>query len=153
MKTQFTAATAMLALAVASIAFAGDIYKWVDEDGNVHYGDKPTGYESERLPIDSRPTNPARVQAQVAAQVEARATARETEAAAAAEGPSDEELQAKADERAEKCDRSREILQRFVTSRRLYREDEAGERVYLDEEQTRAARQRAEDEVDEYCTP
>ena len=42
-------------------------------------------------------------------------------------------------------------MQRFVTSRRLYREDEAGERVYLDEAETQAARQRVEDQISEYC--
>lgn len=31
---------AFLALACAS-ALAGEVYKWVDKDGNVHYGDRP----------------------------------------------------------------------------------------------------------------
>ena len=32
---------ALVALAVAAGAHAGEVYKWVDKAGNVHYGDKP----------------------------------------------------------------------------------------------------------------
>jgi hypothetical protein len=43
-------------------------------------------------------------------------------------------------------------LQKFVVSRRLYREDENGERVYLDPEETQAARDRVEGQVEEFCS-
>jgi uncharacterized membrane protein YebE (DUF533 family) len=42
-------------------------------------------------------------------------------------------------------------LQKYLTSRRLYRQDENGERVYLDEDETLAARERVEDQVQEFC--
>ena len=32
----------MLTVSSAGIVFAGDIYKWIDADGNVHFGDRPT---------------------------------------------------------------------------------------------------------------
>lgn len=151
MKTQVIAVTAVLTLAVSSAALAGDIYKWVDDDGNVHYGDKPAGTQPERLAIDSRPTDPARIAAQTQARAEARTQAREEEAAAAAAGPSEEELQAEAQKRREACEKSRANMQRMVTARRLYREDESGERVYLDEAEMQASRQRVEDEISEFC--
>ena len=141
----------MLAVTAASIAVAGDIFKWTDEDGNVHFGDIPVSAESEKVAIQSRPTNPARVQAMVQSRADAAAKAAEEQAAATPAGPSPEELQAQADARAEKCSKYRAQLQRFVTSRRLYRQDENGERVYLDEEETQAARERAENQVQDYC--
>ena len=73
--------------------------------------------------------------------------------AAAEAAKAEEEKQAEADERREKCASSRATMERFVRSRRLYREDESGERVYLDEAETLAARQRVEDAVSEYCNP
>jgi hypothetical protein len=151
MKKQIIAVAAILTLGVSSAAIAGDIYKWVDEDGNVHYGDKPTGNEPERMAIASQPTDNARVQQQIQVSTTARTQRREAEAAAAAEGPSKEELQAEAQERAQRCQSARATMQSFITSRRLYREDESGERVYLDESETIAARQRVEDQIDEYC--
>ena len=143
--------TMMLAVLAAGMAFASEIYKWTDEQGNVHYGDRPTGAASEeRLDIGSRPTDASRVQAQVQASYDARAAAKEAAASEPA-GPSPEELQAQALERQEKCATYKARLQKFVTSRRLYKHDENGERVYLDEDETQAARERVENQVAEYC--
>ncbi len=142
----------MLAVTTAGPATAGDIFKWTDEDGNVHFEDRPTGENPEKVAIQSKPTNPERVQALVQSRADAAAKAAEEEAAATPQGPSPEELQAQADARAEKCSQYRAQLQRFVTSRRLYREDENGERVYLDEDETQAARERVENQVQDYCT-
>jgi hypothetical protein len=123
----------MLAVTTAGTAVAGDIFKWTDEEGNVHFGDRPDGGEgTEKVAIAAK--------------------AAEEEAAATPPGPTPEELQAQADERAEKCSKYREQLQRFVRSRRLYREDENGERVYLDEDEMQAAREKAENQVQDYCT-
>ena len=142
----------MLAVLAAGMAFASEIYKWTDEQGNVHYGDRPTGAASEeRLDIGSRPTDASRVQAQVQASYDARAAAKEAAASEPA-GPSSEELQAQALERQEKCATYKARLQKFVTSRRLYKHDENGERVYLDEVETQAARERVENQVAEYCS-
>lgn len=138
--------------AVGSVA--GEIYKWTDENGTVHYGDRPTGTEStERLPISSDPTDPARIQQIVQARHDARAAREEAEAARAASEPTPEALRAEAEERAQKCTTYKERLQTFITSRRLYRHDENGERIYLDEQETLDARARVQDKVEEYCSP
>ena len=152
MKKQMIAVAATATLALSGAAIAGDIYKWVDEDGNVHYGDKPAGAQPERMAIESRPTDPARVAAQTQARIEAQAQERESEDAAAAAQASEEEQQAQADERRKACEQSRANLQRMVTSRRLYREDDNGEREYLNEAEMQATRQRVENEISEFCT-
>jgi hypothetical protein len=142
-----------IVLAAGSPA-ASEIYKWTDADGTVHYGDRPTGADfEERLNISSEPTDPQRVQEIVQARAEARSERQEAEAAMAANQPSPEELRAEAEERAEKCTQYKDRLQKFVTSRRLYKHDENGERVYLDEEETLAARARVQEKVEEYCSP
>ena len=56
----------MLVVSASGIAFANDIYKWTDEDGNIHYGDRPTGDATEeRMAISSSSTNPSKVQARL----------------------------------------------------------------------------------------
>lgn len=141
-----------LTLAVSGIAVAGDIYKWVDEDGNVHYGDKPVSNGSERVAIESRPTDRARVQSQYQAAAQARAENRDARAQADEEGrKAEEELRAQAEERRQKCEASRATMQQFVRSRRIYTQDESGERVYMDEAQMQAARERVENDINEYC--
>ncbi len=153
MNIKATALALILAVTVTGTASASEIYKWVDEDGGVHYGDRPTGAASEeRLTVRSRPTDPEAVQSQVVARLNEQAARAEAQANAP-QGPSEEELRAEARERAEKCSTYRQRLEKFTQSRRLYREDENGERVYLDEEQTQAARDRVQNQVEEYCSP
>lgn len=138
----------------AGAAVAGDIYKWTDDDGTVHYGDRPTGEGAEeQLDIASRPTDPQRIGEIVQARNEALNARKEAEAEQAAKEPTPEELRAKAKDRAEKCTMYKGRLEKFVTSRRLYRHDENGERVYLDEDETLAARARVQEQVEEYCSP
>lgn len=133
---------------------ASEIYKWTDADGNVHYGDRPAeDVPVERLDIPSRPTDPARIAAMTQARAEARQEARSQEAAEQAEQPSPEDLRAAAKQRAQQCDMYKERLQTFIQSRRLYREDENGERVYLNEEETLQARNNVQEKVEEYCSP
>ncbi len=140
----------LLTLLVTGGALAGEIYKWTDAEGNVHYGDVPVDAQSERLAIKSTSTNNANVQAQTQARVDARAQEREA-AARLPDGPSSEELRAAAEQRAEQCTANKAQLQKFLTSRRIYREDENGERVYMDEAEMQATREQAVNRVEEYC--
>jgi hypothetical protein len=145
---------AWLAMTAAGAVAAGEIYKWTDAEGNAHFGDRPSGAATEeRLAINSSPTDPDSVRAIVQARNDARSERNELKAAAAEAAPTAEELRAAEAERTEKCNTYKERLQKFVTSRRLYREDESGERVYLDEEETLAARARVQEQVLEYCNP
>ena len=60
--------------------------------------------------------------------------------------------QKQAEQRRQACEQSRANMQRLVTSRRIYREDDSGERTYLDEVEMQATRQRVENEISEFCT-
>jgi len=144
---------AVAVLVAAGSAGAATIYKWIDEDGNVHYGDRPApDGSSERLAIASQPTDPSRVASLVDARREAQQEQQQQQAEAAGEQPSPEAQRAAREERAKQCAMYKERLQQFLQSRRLYREDENGERVYLDEEETLAARNDVQQKVEEYCS-
>jgi hypothetical protein len=141
-------------------AIASDIYKWTDAAGNVHYGDRPSeDIAAERLDIKSRPTDRTQLAAAAPSRSDFRrqaplvAPGADDNAAPKKAEPSPEELRAKAQERAAKCDQYKERLQTFVQSRRLYRQDENGERVYLNDEETLAARAKTQEKVEEYCKP
>ena len=144
------------ALVFSGGALSGEIYKWTDEDGNVHYEDRPTGAQVptsdqvELVAFSNNTDNSA-----VRASIEAR---RANEAARAdARSKRDEDAQAAADEqlataeRAEKCQESRSRMQAYLTARRLYNEDDAGERVYLDDSQIMDARSKAQEDIQNYC--
>jgi len=143
--------TVAAALITGGTAVASEIYKWTDQDGNVHYEDRPTGNaQVERLAIVSKNTDNSAVRSQIAANREARATAEQV----ASEAPpemSKAELRAEQEKRKEQCQMYRDRLEQFLRSQRLYREDDAGEREYLDESETLAARERVEGQIKEYC--
>ena len=138
MKSSIKMTVIALATVLSCSAFGSEIYKWTDQEGNVHYGDIPT--------------DPSRVSAIREASAEARARKLEAAAAAAAEGPSAEDVAQAAAEKAEKCEDYRAKLEKMLYSRRLYREDENGERVYLSEDEMLSARERIQNQVEEYCS-
>jgi hypothetical protein len=144
-------AIACAALMASGLVTAGEIYKWTDEDGNVHYEDRPVGKtDMEHVDIVSRSTDNTVVQARVDADRQARAAKRQV----AAEAPpemSKEEIRAEQQARQEKCQMYRDRLQAFLRSTRLYEEDDGGDRNYLSEEEVMAARTKVEDQIQEYC--
>ena len=151
MKKQLIAAAAILTLTGSGAALAGDIYKWVDEDGNVHYGDKPVGSQAQRMAIDSRPTNASRASAETQSLMASRDAAAERRAEVDATEAEQAELRAEREKRAEACSTARAQMQRMITARRVYQEDENGERVYLDDAEREAARERVENQINEHC--
>jgi len=136
----------------ASTALASDIYRYTDENGNTIYVDRPTGKPGEtRLSVSSLDTDFSAVQARVQTRHDAAAAKAER---AAEEG--DKELtrgekRAAAAANEQKCQGYRTQLESFVTARRLYRDDANGERVYLNEEESQASRDRMEALIRENC--
>ncbi len=147
-----------LTFAVAALTFAGgatanEIYKWIDENGNVHYEDRPSGAASEeRIDITYRRTNRGAVQKRVQSRLDAQASREEQQSVAAAAAREAADNEAAEAERQKACERSRARLETYLQSRRLYRTDDNGERVYLDDEQCAEARRKAEEQVTEFCS-
>ncbi len=150
-RTSTTALILTLTIIAASCAAAGEIYMWTDKDGNAHYEDRPTEGAIRLTSIESRSTDNTRVQAMLRARRDSRAAADEA-AANEPQGPSEEELRAAAKQRAGQCMTFRDRLEKLITSRRLYRQDDSGERVYLGDDEMQAARAKAQTQVEEYCS-
>ena len=149
MHTRIAMFVTTLAITAAGTLFAGPVYKWTDDEGNVYYSDTPVA-NAQRVAIDSRPTDPKQAPAETQARADAQAQKAE-DASSAPQEPTQEELQAEARERAENCTKYKERQLQFAQSRRIYRMDEDGERVYYDEEEMAATRARVAEQVNEYC--
>jgi hypothetical protein len=145
----------MIMLTTATLSFsgavlAGEIYKWTDEDGNVHYEDRPTGNQVELVAL-SRNTNNDAVRAGIDARREREATRASARSQRDQDANSAAEKKMESDQRIAKCQESRARMQSYLQARRLYNQDESGERVYLDEDQIMDARSRAQDEIQKFC--
>jgi len=141
------------AVATGASAFAGEIYKYVDDDGNIYYLDRPTGESGEqRLDVTYASTNSATVSAEVKQRHEYMAAREEAREQTASRREADAMAREQMEQRAAKCQEQRTRLEKYLQSRRLYRENEAGEREYLDETQTLEARQKVEEQIQENCS-
>ena len=145
----FVIATA--SLLVGGTALSGEIYKWTDADGNVHYEDRPVGDDVERLKVISNNTDSGAVQASIEARYDREAVRSEARSKRAEDERAAAEAEAEAAQRNVKCQESRARMQTYLQSRRLYQQDDAGERVYLDEDQTMQARADAQEMIQKYC--
>ena len=140
------------ALTASGGAFADSIYKWTDADGNIHYEDRPSGAATEvRMNLTYNRTDDDAVEQRIEARLDKQTVKREAAVVAAEEAKSTDEKRAKADAQQKQCDSYRDTLETNMQARRLYREDENGERVYLDDSARLETRQRTEDLVQEFC--
>jgi hypothetical protein len=138
------------ALVFSGAALSGEIYKWTDEDGNVHYEDRPTGEEVELVAFTTS-TDSSAVRASIDARranESARADKRSKRDEDAVEAA---DAQLAADQRIKNCQESRTRMETYLTSRRLYKEGADGERVYLDDTQIMDARSEAQEDIQKYC--
>ena len=144
---------AIAAMTVSMGTMANEIYKWTDADGNVHYEDRPSGAATEeRLELTYRSTDRSAVQERVESRLDAQTAREEAQSAAAAAEQEAAENAAAEQQRSDRCDRARGRLESYLQARRLYRTDDNGERVYLDDTQRQEARRKAEEQIAEFCS-
>ena len=150
--------TIVMTLAASSVLFAGaalagEIYKYTDDDGHVAYVDRPTMDPNRvHMAIRSRPTDNTAVQANSQARLD---VAREKSAADTKKA--EEQKLTRSEKRAtdaarqQQCQMDRAQLDSIEGRSRLYREGENGEREYLDNEASQAARDELRVFIQENC--
>ncbi len=138
----------LFGLALLSCGLAeAEVYKWVDENGRVHYGDRPRGDTAEELDVRSAPTTPAPDRSPDRArrmlQIFEEDRQRKKQQAA--------ERQRVEAERAQSCAYARARLKRYVSARYLYDTDAQGHERSLSSEQRSEAEAKARQAVDHWC--
>ena len=142
---------AITTLGFSSAALSGEIYKWTDDDGNVHFEDRPLGDKVERLDVPSRSTNNSSAQASIVARREQEDSRAEARSKRSEDAQAAADAKAEADKRAAQCADSRKRMATYLQARRLYNVDETGERVFLDEAAIMKARDDAQEQIHKYC--
>jgi hypothetical protein len=143
----------LLSFSVMSNIGAETIYKWVDDDAVTHFSVKPPqGVEAERMTIKTQQTSRQSIQARTekSAGQRGEASARRQQDWKQA---TEDKAQAQKNQqiRTENCAKARTQNETYMTSRRLYREGEDGERDYLSDDELDNARAEAEKSVNEWC--
>lgn len=131
-------------------ALATPVERWVDERGQVHYGERaPQGIASQRLAIGSSPTPEPEPEPE--AELPQRAsTTPPLPVGSVVEG----ELPRESGELAALCAQARDNVALFKDGRRLRLRDSAsGEYRFLSDSEREAELARAEQQQRRYCTP
>jgi Domain of unknown function (DUF4124) len=133
-------------IAWSGLVSAGVVYKWVDGDGKVHYGDRPPdGVHAEVVEmVGTRDRNTPNPPA---------ASASDSKPAAPAQGTppkkiSDEEAAAN---QQKLCADAQDRYKKLIDGRHLYKVGDDGQRQYMTSEQIDTERASAKQEVDTVC--
>lgn len=124
-----------------------DVYKYIDEKGNVQYTDKPPSLPAERLNVRSQSTDMVAGQERPQPAQQPAPSSRPTNTAR--DQRQADEMTAK--DKAERCIKARERYDKYMTSQRLYEEGKDGERRYLSDTELDAARASAKAAMDVMC--
>ena len=140
-----TATILILALCGTPLAEA-DIYRWVDADGQVHFGAQP---QPGAVPVEVRPQVIERDQA--TRDREARAE-RFFEARRQEQQTADQAVSETRARRQQACLSWQQELSRLSRGGRYFRADAKGERVYYSDEQIEAARRQFASRISQNCS-
>jgi hypothetical protein len=128
-----------------------DVYKYVDEKGQVQYTDKPATLPAERISASQKTdqaATAARAQEELK-QLQASTASRTTAGKQQVEAQQAGQVTAK--DRADRCVKARERYEKATTSQRLYEQAPDGSRRYLSDAETTTARDQAKASMDEWC--
>ncbi len=141
-----------MAIAV-SASFGGEVFKWTDADGHVHFGDKPGGAQAESVRLRASPVAPAATGEALEAGRRERTARLLNEYAV--ERSEREEAKARAlgalTERRRRCTAAQRELSELVQTPYLYTRDEKGAKVILPVSDLRKQRAELSVRVQELC--
>lgn len=153
---------ALMMSGVAAMATADTVYKWVDSGGQVHFTDLPPRqgdakilgvYQQEAGTVEDEGGD----NGNYSEEGDDASNAQPATQAKTPEPPPSEDAMKSAENDAakakvEQCKAAQDRYQRYLDSRRLFRETPDGKREYLTDKELTEARARAKQAVDDYCS-
>ena len=140
-------------LFVAPGAFAGKVYKWVDKEGNVHYGAQRPEDSGGAQEMDIKVKEPAFEEEAVSTEKAAtkKSDSAEEKVKVSSEKEAAEIEKKNAEIRKRNCSVAKKRLASINAGGRLYEVNEKGERSFWDDATTASKRAEAEAQVSEWC--
>jgi molecular chaperone GrpE (heat shock protein) len=138
-----------IALALSPLA-AAQLYKYVDKDGKTVYSDQPPpNTASKQVNVQSGPAAAPAAGPKSAVEKDkdlekSRKEAREKQDKQAKAAQKDQEAE-------QRCAQARTAFQSYSDGGRLYKYNDKGERVFMDDAEIEAARERSRKDMDEAC--
>lgn len=153
-KTYFYSFFIMVLVLMLNTVDAAEVYKWVDEDGQVHYGSKPKDKSAKEVKIknryiDSGTSTPALSTRERLDKQKKFINALDADNKSIAEEKRKQKQQEEL--KNSRCNAARDQLKRQESASALYDLDEKGDRILLDKKQYEIAMQQARARVEKWC--
>ena len=147
---------AAIAIFLATATVAAQVFKWIDKDGKVNFSDTPPPAEAVKgeakkltvLPAANTPT-PAPAKVKIAVDQAKEAEKKKTELADKAK--KDEAAEQNAKQNEERCKDAKRYLSTLDSGTPIRQSNDAGERVFMNDEQRASETARAKIAVTESC--
>lgn len=124
----------LLCILFAAGLQAASIHKWVDSEGNTHYGDAPpTAAKSEPVRVLSAPSNPGKALPRLTSDNETNAN------------------EVPADQSAIICKQARDDLAVIISSSRIQLKAADGSLRYLSTEEITTRKEKTEADIEQFC--
>ena len=135
-----------LTFVVSTSLSAGEIHKWIDEDGNVHYTDAPpVSTQTETVRVQSAPSNPGRALPRLLTQDDS------DDENTNSGGDTTTNSEVSEDVATSACARARSDLEIIRSSSKIKFNYADGTERYMSADEIEARRQRSQDDIDKYC--
>lgn len=129
-------------------AVHSEIYKWTDENGRIHYGDRPENTDSETIevkpaPLPDKGTEEHKEKQRKLLEVidEQREENKQKQA----------EVKKEKEQRKINCEKSKKYYESVKTASGLYQKGEDGDVVFLSHEERVSAEMKAKAEMEHWC--
>ena len=131
-----------LFLIFSTSLYAGSIQKWVDDDGNVHYGDAPPiSAKTKEVKVLGAPSDPGRALPRLSADGKVKS----------ASGTKDDGSKVPEDQAKAACEAARQDLKVISSSSRIKLKSADGSTRYMTTEEIEERRKTSEEDVEKYC--
>ncbi len=127
---------------------AAEVYKWIDDDGKVHYGDRPDNNSAKEIKLKKAPERDTGL-------TERRETQKKMLDIYKEERVEKQEQLSKLKEeqklRKANCQTARKTLAKIKSARYLFGKDDNGERLIFNDDEREAAEQKTAMQVERWC--
>ena len=147
---------AAIAIFLATATVAAQVFKWIDKDGKVNFSDTPPPAEAvkgeaKKLTVLPAANTPAPAPAKVKIAVDQAKEAEKKKAELADKGKKDEAAEQNAKQNEERCKDAKRYLSTLDSGTPIRQSNDAGERVFMNDEQRASETARAKIAVTESC--
>ena len=143
--------TLFFVLIVPAAVYAS-VYKWVDENGKVHYGDQPKASQpTVEMNIDDTTPAPSFSDDDLSREEKRERLLQAMEEDRLEKLEKRDKQRAKNEKNRQKCNRYRDRMRHYERANSLYKLDKDGNRVYMSDSERASATKNLSAKINKYC--